>query len=127
MKAPMKTLLAGLILTLSCLAYADDSSPEFDRYVTPTFPSGLRGGKLAGEVKVSYRIHHDGSVSDIKVLSKTDLKFSRAVVYAVSRWRFIPWDVSYKKPAAVRESVEYLFGMDRVGQRLRMIMLRRGE
>jgi len=127
MKAPMKTLLAGLILTLSCLAYADDSSPEFDRYVTPTFPSGLRGGKLAGDVKVSYRIHHDGSVSDIKVLSKTDLKFSRAVVYAVSRWRFIPWDVSYKKPAAVRESVEYLFGMDRSEQRLRMIMLRQGE
>jgi hypothetical protein len=61
------------------------------------------------------------------VLGKPDRKFSRAVVYAVSRWRFMPWDVSYKKPAMVRESVEYLFGMDRVEQRLRVIMLRQGE
>jgi TonB family protein len=126
MKAAIKLLLAALFLILSCAAYADDS-PEFNRYVSPTFPSALRGGKLTGEVKVSYRVHHDGSVSDIKVLSKTDLKFSRAVVYAVSRWRFMAWDVSYRKPAAVRESVEYLFGMDRVEQRLRMIMLRQGE
>jgi TonB family protein len=127
LKALTKRLLAGLILTLSSLAYGDDSSPEFDRYVSPTFPSGLGGGRLTGEVKVSYRIHHDGSVSDIKVLSKTDRKFSRAVVYAVGRWRFMPWDISYRKPAAVRESVEYLFGMDRVEQRLRMTMLRQGE
>jgi len=55
-------------------------------------------------------IQYEGSVSDIKVLGKTAQKFSRAVVHAVSRWRFMPWDISYKKPAAVRESVEYLSG-----------------
>jgi hypothetical protein len=100
LKAPTKPLLAGLILTLSSLEYADDSSPEFDRYVSPTFPSGLRGGKLTGDVKVSYRIHHDGLVGDIKVQSKTDRKFSRAVVYAVSRWRFMLWDVQLQIPGS---------------------------
>ena len=51
----------------------------------------------AYDFKVGYRAHYDGPVSDINVLRKTDRKFVSAVVSAVSRWRFKPWDVSYQK------------------------------
>jgi beta-galactosidase/beta-glucuronidase len=51
----------------------------------------------AYDFEVSYRAHYDGPVSDITVRRKTDRKFVSAVVSAVSRWRFKPWDVSYQK------------------------------
>jgi len=103
--------------------------PQFDRYVSPAYPSGLRGGKLFSSVRVNYDIHHDGSVSDIQVIERTDLKTANAVVSAIKRWRFKPWDVTDGMPAVIGESVQYLFDQERLEKRLRMVISweRRGE
>jgi TonB family protein len=102
--------------------------PQFDRYVSPAYPSGLRGGKSFSSVRVNYDIHHDGSVSDIQVIERTDSKTANAVVSAIKRWRFKPWDVTDGMPA-VGESVQYLFDQERLEKRLRMVISweRRGE
>lgn len=94
--------------------------PQFDRYVSPAYPSGLRGGKLFSSVRVNYDIHHDGSVSDIQVIERTDPKTANAVVSAIKRWRFKPWEVSADMPAEIGESVHVIFDEEPRERRLRM-------
>ncbi|MFJ3521601.1 energy transducer TonB [Pseudomonas sp. NPDC090203] len=115
--------IVGLSALLLGGAYASDTShPEFDRYVSPAYPSSLRGGKLFSSARVDYDIHHDGSVSGIRVVEQTDRKAANAVVSAIRRWRFKPWDVTDEMPAVIGESVHYLFDQERLEQRLRMVI-----
>ncbi|MDE1198109.1 MAG: energy transducer TonB [Pseudomonas sp.] len=103
--------------------------PQFDRYVSPAYPSGLRGGKLFSSVRVNYDIHHDGSVRNVMLVEQTDQQSANATLSAVKRWRFKPWDVTDGMPAVIGESVQYLFDQERLEKRLRMVISweRRGE
>jgi TonB family protein len=115
--------IVGLTTLLLGGAYASDTShPEFDRYVSPAYPSSLRGGKLSSSARVHYDVHNDGSVSDIQVIERTDLRTANAVVSAIKRWRFKPWDVTDGMPAVIGESVQYLFDQERLEKRLRMVI-----
>jgi len=122
--------IVGLSALLLGGAYArDETHPRFDRYVSPVYPSALRGGRLFASVRVHYDIHNDGSVSGIRVVEQTDQKTANVVVSAVKRWRFKPWDATDEMPAVIGESVQYLFDQERLEKRLRMVISweRRGE
>jgi len=115
--------IVGLSALLLDGAYArGETHPQFDRYISPAYPSALRGGKLFSSVRVHYDIHHDGTLSGIKVVEQTDQKTADAVVSAVRRWRFKRWEVSQEMPAVIGESVQYLFDQERREKRLRMVI-----
>lgn len=116
-------------LLLGGVHASEESHPQFDHYVSPAYPSALRGGRLFSSALVHYDVHHDGSVSDIRVIERTDQKTANAVVSAVKRWRFKPWEVTEEMPAVIGESVQYLFDQERLEKRLRMVISweRRGE
>lgn len=63
-----------------------------------------------------------GSVSDIRVIERTDPKTANAVVAAVKRWRLKPWEVTEDMPAVIGESVQFLFDQERLEKRLRMVI-----
>ena len=119
--------LSAMLLGGACAR--DEIHPQFDRYVSPAYPSALRGGKLFGSVQVHYDIHHDGSVSDVRVVEQTDQKTANAVLSAVKRWRFQAWEVTEEMPTVIGESVRYVFDQERLEKRLRMVITweRRGE
>jgi TonB family protein len=122
--------IVGLSALLLGSAFArDETHPQFDRYVSPAYPSALRGGKLFASIRVHYDIHNDGSVSDVRVVEQTDQKTANAVVSAVKRWRFQAWEVTEEMPAVIGESVRYVFDQERLEKRLRMVITwkRRGE
>lgn len=110
------------LLALSGTAAGREAHPLFDRYVSPAYPSALRGGRLFASVRVNYDIHHDGSVSGIRVTEQTDQKSANAVLSAVKRWRFKPWEVTEGMPATIGESVHFVFDQERRERRLRMVI-----
>lgn len=54
-------------------------------------------------------MHHDGSVSDVVVLKSNYREFANSVIYAASRWRFKPWEVSVDKPTTVNVQTDVIF------------------
>lgn len=96
--------------------------PQFDRYVSPTYPSALRGGRLFSSVRLNYDIHHDGSISDVAVIEQTDQIAANSALSAVKRWRFKPWKVTADMPAWIGESVHFVFDQERQEERLRMVI-----
>lgn len=116
------SVLGLCLLALSGAATGRETHPLFDRYISPAYPSALRGGRLFSSVRVNYDIHHDGSVSAIRVIEQTDQKSANAVLSAVKRWRFKPWDVTEAMPATLGESVHFVFDQERRERRLRMVI-----
>jgi TonB family protein len=110
------------LLALSDQSAGREIHPLFDRYISPAYPSALRGGRMFASVRVSYDIHNDGSVSAIRVTEQTDQKSANAVLSAVRRWRFKPWEVTEGMPATIGESVQIVFDQERRERRLRMVI-----
>jgi TonB family protein len=113
----------SMLIWLSSL-WASGFYPQFERYVSPAYPSALRGGRIDTGVRVSYDIRNDGSVSNVKVLEKNDWKTGNAAVSAVKRWRFVPWEVTEQMPVTIGELVDFTFDEDRKERRLRMLITR---
>lgn len=77
---------------------------------------------MFASVRVNYDIHNDGSVSGIRVTEQTDQKSANAVLSAIKRWRFKPWDVTEAMPVTIGESVQFVFDQERRERRLRMVI-----
>ena len=115
-------ILGGCAL-LHCMgSHARSMDPQFERYVSPTYPSALRGGKLFSSVRVNYDIRHDGTVTDIKITEQTDQKSANSALSAVKRWQFKPWKVTEEMPARIGETVHFVFDQERLERRLRMVV-----
>jgi TonB family protein len=107
-------------LIIGAASAGERTHPQFDRYVSPAYPSGLRGGKSFSSVRVNYDIHHDGSVRNVMLVEQTDQQSANATLSAVKRWRFKPWEVSADMPAEIGESVHVIFDEEPRERRLRM-------
>ncbi|MFJ5297357.1 TonB family protein [Pseudomonas sp. RC10] len=118
----VSAILSGCALMLSMSVGAREMHPLFERYVSPTYPSALRGGKLFSSVRVHYDIHHDGTVTDVRVVEQTDQKAANSALSAVKRWQFEPWDVTEEMPARIGESVHFVFDQERLEKRLRIVI-----
>lgn len=68
--------------------------------------------QISGLVRVSYTAHNDGSLRNLRILSKTHRRLANAAVYAIARWRFKPWEVTDDQPASVDWVVNLIFGED---------------
>lgn len=75
-------------------------------------PSDMVNDHVSGLVRLSYTAHSDGSMSDLKILSKTHRRLANAAIYAAARWRFKPWKVTGDQPASVNWVVNVIFGPD---------------
>jgi TonB family protein len=116
------SVLGLCLIALSGTAAGREIHPLFDRYISPAYPSALRGGRMFASVRVNYDIHNDGSVSGIRVTEQTDQKSANSVLSAIKRWRFKPWDVTETMPATIGESVKFVFDQERRERRLRMVI-----
>jgi TonB family protein len=82
---------------------------EFESKLRPVYPLDFQRFGISGKVRLAFNVHHDGSVSDVVVLKSDYREFANSVIYAASRWRFKPWDVSADKPAVVDVQTDVIF------------------
>lgn len=93
--------------------------PKIDTNVKPTLrvppvypPRALRSG-IEGVVTVEFTIDTDGSVKDAKIVrAKPPKIFDKAVLNAISKWKFNP-DIVNGKPVAKRARQDIKFTLQR--------------
>jgi protein TonB len=68
--------------------------------VAPVYPPVARQMKLSGAVQVEAAVSDDGSVAEVKVMSGNPV-LAQAVVQAVKKWRFRPFEAGGKPARAV--------------------------
>jgi protein TonB len=96
----------GFSIPLNRLTFADHSKDQmisFDeldkipvpRYKKPpVYPYRAKRMGIEGEVSISFVVHRDGSVSDIKILkAKPEGIFEQSVMDAVSSWKYSPGEL----------------------------------
>lgn len=47
---------------------------------------------------IEFRGHNDGSITDVKVIDSSNVKFARSIERAVPQWRLKPWKASAEIP-----------------------------
>jgi uncharacterized protein len=67
-----------------------DRRPSAISFPSPLYPPSLRAEGVTGEVRLSFWIMKDGSVSRIEVLESSHPLFSQSAVEAAEKWRFEP-------------------------------------
>lgn len=102
---------AALLLLVAGIAQADIKL-EFVKKTVPTYPAELRVAAITGSVRVSFNVHADGSVKDVKVLQSSEPAFADAALRAVRQWRFKPWTVSDDDPAQIEVQNELIFRLN---------------
>jgi protein TonB len=104
--------VALLVCVAADVTAAAKLDPEYEFYAEPVMPSDMVNDHVSGLVRLSYTAHSDGSMSDLKILSKTHRRLANAAIYAAARWRFKPWKVTGDQPASVNWVVNVIFGPD---------------
>lgn len=74
-----------------------DSPPRVRVRVNPNYPTDLQMAGVTGSVLVELSIEVDGSVSAVKVLRSTNVRFEQSVMTVIMRWRFEPGKIGGKK------------------------------
>ena len=78
-----------------------DTQPAPTHKVNPIYPFKAKRLGISGEVLVQFRVEKDGSISHIKILESTPPGvFDKAVLDAVSRWKYHPGEITGEKVAA---------------------------
>ncbi|CRM76136.1 hypothetical protein H097_00045 [Pseudomonas sp. FH4] len=109
----MRFLVLAAVLLLSTSAYAE-FKPEVVFSAKPVYPKTL--STTQGHAQISLKIHNDGSVSDVKVLSATKPAFGESAVGAAKQWRFKPWTVNAERPAVIEARNDILFAPEPISR-----------
>ena len=56
----------------------------------PAYPARCEGRGIEGQVVVIYDVTYGGAVVNARILSSTDDCFNKAVLRAVSKWKYSP-------------------------------------
>jgi len=78
----------------------------------PIYPRALSRAGITGDVKVGFTAKADGSVSEIAILRSDHPELAQAVREAIAQWRFKPWKVDDKKPAAQEIVAPMIFRLE---------------
>lgn len=97
----MKRWLLALCLSVSFSTFAENVTLIPVYTPEPKFPVELKNAGIAGSTRMQFKVHSDGSVSNIKVLKSDNPLFSKASKKAVKQWQFKPWEVTAEQPASV--------------------------
>jgi len=111
---PMKLLT--LLLAVSCVFAADPDLRVSEATAkkaaiekpAPAYPIAARQLKVSGSVAVEAIVSESGSVEEVRTVSGNPI-LSKAVVEAVKKWRFQPFEAEGKKVKAIA-SLSFEFG-----------------
>lgn len=95
----MRWFFAGLLLTIFSLALAAEGLLIPENNPQPIYPKRLSRAGVGGEVRVSFIVKADGSVSAIDIVQSDHPDLAEAVKDAITQWRFRPWTVEDGRPA----------------------------
>jgi len=56
----------------------------------PLYPQALRKSGVSGEAIVQFILDTNGLVTEVVVVSASDIRFGNAAIEAISKWRFKP-------------------------------------
>lgn len=74
-----------------------DSPPRTRMRVDPVYPMDLQIAGVTGSVVVEVSIEMDGSISAVKVVRATNVRFEQAVMAVIRKWRFEPGKIGGKR------------------------------
>jgi len=79
----------------------------------PKYPKALYRAGITGDVRMSFTVHADGSVTKIVAIpGNAHAELVEASLVAVNRWRFKPWDVSSERPPEIEVVLPMSFRLD---------------
>ncbi|MEJ5057402.1 MULTISPECIES: energy transducer TonB [unclassified Pseudomonas] len=78
----------------------------------PIYPTALQRAGIIGDVRVSFMVKADGSVSKVNILQSDHPDLAEATRVAIGQWRFKPWRVESDKPAEQEVIAPMVFGFD---------------
>lgn len=79
----------------------------------PKYPKTLYRAGITGDVRVSFTVHSDGSVSKVMATpGKAHAELVDASLAAVNRWRFKPWGVTSDRPPEIEVVMPMSFRLD---------------
>ena len=109
----MRWFFAGLLLTIFSLALAAEGLLIPENNPKPIYPKLLRRAGVEGEVRVSFVVKADGSVSAINIVQSDHPDLAEAVKDAITQWRFKPWTTENGRPAEQPVVAPMLFRLGR--------------
>lgn len=112
----LRTCLLSLLLLLIGPLQAASKQLEFDLQSAPRYPRSLYENGVSGVAIVEFNAHSDGSITDVKVVDSSHVKFAQSAVRAVAQWRARPWQVGPKAPGVVLIKQELYFSHSKEGQ-----------
>jgi TonB family protein len=78
----------------------------------PIYPPALQRAGVIGDVRVSFVVYADGSVSNVKILQSDHPELAEATKVALAQWRFKPWTVEGDKPSEQEVIAPMIFSYD---------------
>jgi TonB family protein len=93
MSRTLNILFASVLLLAGCQSFfgEDDRKPvQIGEVAQAIYPYELLREGIAGRVVFRFVVWKDGSVGNIEIISSPHEQFSRSVISAVSKWRFLP-------------------------------------
>lgn len=108
-------LLSLLFLVVGALEAAPEKELEFDVQTAPRFPRSLYEEGVSGVVIMEFSVRNDGSVTDVKVVDSSHVKFAQSAVRAVAQWRAQPWQVKPGLPGVRTFREELYFSHSKEG------------
>ncbi|MGG2022701.1 energy transducer TonB [Pseudomonas sp. S8] len=109
----MRWFFAGLLLTIFSLALAAEGLLIPENNPKPIYPKLLHRAGVEGEVRVSFVVKADGSVSAISIVQSDHPDLAEAVKDAITQWRFKPWTAEDGRPAEQPVVAPMLFRLGR--------------
>lgn len=101
-----------LLLVLSIESRGEEVFLIPENNPKPTYPPALQRAGVIGDVRVSFMVHADGSVSKVNILQSDHPDLAEATRLAIAQWRFKPWVVEGGKPAEQEVIAPMVFGFD---------------
>ncbi|MBK5341413.1 energy transducer TonB [Pseudomonas sp. TH49] len=108
----MRWFFAGLLLMIFSLALAAEGLLIPENNPMPIYPKVLSRAGVEGEVRVSFIVKADGSVSGINIVQSAHPELAEVVKDAVTQWRFKPWTVAGERPAEQSVVAPIVFRLD---------------
>lgn len=108
----MRWFFAVLLLMIFSLALAAEGLLIPENNPMPIYPKVLSRAGVEGEVRVSFIVKADGSVSGINIVQSAHPDLAEVVKDAVTQWRFKPWTVAGERPAEQSVVAPIVFRLD---------------
>lgn len=94
----MKTFLLSLLLLLIAPIEAVSKELDYELQPAPHYPRSLYENGVSGVVIMEFNARSDGSITDVKIVDSSHVKFAQSAVRAVTQWRVKPWQVAPDVP-----------------------------